>query len=62
MKNILIMGASALAFYFVMRQAVPAAVGATRGGARIMGTDGKAYTLEQDKNGFMRDQFGGMWT
>lgn len=62
LKNFLILGGTAFAVYWLLmrpQNAVAADTGAA--GRSTVTTTGKPVTLYQGKDGFIYDQYGGMW-
>lgn len=58
-KQFAIMGAVAFGSYALIQKINNRPV---LGGFSVMDTKGKEYQLNESKDGFLYDQFGGMWT
>lgn len=65
MKNILIMGGVGVAVFMLMRnfsgQTVSASQAYTAGGLKTTDTKGREIQFQLNKDGFLVDQFGGVW-
>lgn len=62
MKNFLILGGTAFGVYLLLTRVVRAeGVQPAAGGRTFVTTTGKTVTITQGKDGFMYDQFGGLW-
>lgn len=59
MKNIIIIGLSAAAVYWVANGAKMPMAKAS--GMRTTDTKGREVIFQQNKNGYLVDQYGGMW-
>lgn len=64
MKNFLILGGTAFGVYLLLTRVARAesVQPAASGGRTFTTTTGKTVTIIQGKDGYMYDQFGGMWT
>ena len=62
MKNLLILGGTALAVYLLLNRQAVAGGNVSAGNGRVVTTTtGKVVELYQDKDGYIFDQYGGRW-
>lgn len=65
MKNILIIGGVGVAVYLLLNRAgVSASTGSaayTSGGLKTYDTQGREIQFQQNKDGWLVDQYGGVW-